>query len=188
MFLLSGDGYVEELLELPQGCQGSFCDSRGKMGFLSRSRNGKGPHLSLRGESPGFSSSCGWKLRIPLELHLGHQGPTRITSGKSVFHVRCERLLRFFSSGCSGRGPHLELRLESQVSSPVLDLRFLRVPLAFSQGSQSSSPWRHGSLLPSRAGKALSGFLASCHRDRWLFLEVPPGFHNCHRVLSPSSG
>ena len=55
MFLSSGDGYVGELLELPQGCQGPFRGSRGKIGFLSRCLSPKGPHLALRRESPGFS-------------------------------------------------------------------------------------------------------------------------------------
>ena len=41
--------------ELPQGCQGPFRCSRGKVGFFSRCHSGKGPHLALRGESPGFS-------------------------------------------------------------------------------------------------------------------------------------
>ena len=54
-FLLSGDGYVGELLELHQGCQGPFQGSKRKVGFLSLPRRGKGPHLALRGDSPGFS-------------------------------------------------------------------------------------------------------------------------------------
>ena len=52
--LLSGDGYVGELLVLPKGGQVPFRGSRGKVGFLSRLCCGKGPHLALRGESPGF--------------------------------------------------------------------------------------------------------------------------------------
>ena len=36
VFLLSGHGYVGELLELPKGCQVPFRGSRGKVGFLSR--------------------------------------------------------------------------------------------------------------------------------------------------------
>ena len=55
VFLSSGDRYVGTLLELHQGCQGPFRGSRGKIGFLSRHRSGKGPHLALTGESPGFS-------------------------------------------------------------------------------------------------------------------------------------
>ena len=55
MFLSSRDGNVRELLELYQGCQGPFQAARGKVGFLSRHCSRKGPHLALRGESPGFS-------------------------------------------------------------------------------------------------------------------------------------
>ena len=54
-FLASGDRYVGELLEMPQGFQGPFRGSRGKVVFLSGRCGGKGPHLELRGESPGFS-------------------------------------------------------------------------------------------------------------------------------------
>ena len=158
------------------------------MGFLSRSCNGKGPHLSLRGESPSFSRVAAGNMGFLLSYEWDLRDPL-VLPQESLFSMCVARgLLRFFSSGCSSRGPHLELRPESQVSSPVLDLRVLRVPLMFSQGSQSSSPWRHESLLPSRARKAVSGFLVSCHRDRWLSLKLPPGFHNCHRVLSQSSG
>ena len=55
VFFPSGDGYLGELLELHQGCQGPFQAARGKVGFLSRHCSGKGPHLALRGESPVFS-------------------------------------------------------------------------------------------------------------------------------------
>ena len=54
MFLSSGDGYVGELVELPQGCQGPFRGSRRKVGFLLRCRSGKGSHLTLMEESHGF--------------------------------------------------------------------------------------------------------------------------------------
>ena len=62
VFLSSGHGYAGELLELPQVCQGPFQGSRGKVGFLSRCRSGKGPHLALRGESPGFPRVAGTNL------------------------------------------------------------------------------------------------------------------------------
>ena len=55
VFLSSADGDVRELLEVPQGCQGPFQGSGGKVGFLSRHDSGKGPQIALRGESPGFS-------------------------------------------------------------------------------------------------------------------------------------
>ena len=44
-----------KLLELHEVCQVPFGVSRGNMGFLSRRCSGKGSHLTLRGESPGFS-------------------------------------------------------------------------------------------------------------------------------------
>ena len=55
MFLLRAGGDIGELLELPQGCQGPFRGSGGKVRFLSRRLIGKGPQLAWRGESPGFS-------------------------------------------------------------------------------------------------------------------------------------
>ena len=77
MFLSSGHGYVGELLELPK-VQVPFRGSRGKVGLLLRHCSGKGPHLALRRESPGFSrvaagnlgflSSCDGGLGDPLML------------------------------------------------------------------------------------------------------------------------
>ena len=58
----SGGGYFWEILELNQGCQGPFWGSREKMGFLSRHRRGKGPHLEKRGESPAFSVVASEKM------------------------------------------------------------------------------------------------------------------------------
>ena len=85
MFLSSGDGYVRELLELPKGCQVPLRGSRGNVGFLSRLCSGKGPHLALRGESPGFSRvaagnlgfllSCDGELRDPLVLPQESHSP-----------------------------------------------------------------------------------------------------------------
>ena len=45
---------VGVLLELPQGCQGPFQVSRGKVGFLSRHCSGKGHDLALMGELLDF--------------------------------------------------------------------------------------------------------------------------------------
>ena len=58
----SGDGYVGDILELPQGCEGPFQGSRVKVGFLSRRHSRKRPHLALRGESPGFPRVAGTNL------------------------------------------------------------------------------------------------------------------------------
>ena len=120
MFLSSGDGDVVKLLELPQGCQGPFRGSRRKVGILSRCHSGKGPHLALRGESPGFSqvatanvgflSSYDEEVRDPLMWPQECPAFMRVAWGHSGF----------LSSRCWALGPHLELRPEPQVSSLVL--------------------------------------------------------------------
>ena len=120
MFLSSGKGYVRELLELHQGCQGPFRGARVKVGFLSRCHNRKGPHLTLSVESPGFSrvasgilgflSSYDGDLREVLVLPQESQVSMWVVRGNS----------RFLSSWCGGLGDHLELRLEPKGSSPVL--------------------------------------------------------------------
>ena len=109
VFLSSGDGYVGEFLELPQGCQGPFRGSRGMVGFLSRRHSRKWPHLTLRGESPAF-----------LELRQETWGPSRVTMGTSGTRSCCLRKVQSPSHHCRGHCPQLELLPKPQVSSPVL--------------------------------------------------------------------
>ena len=129
MFLSSVDRYAGEFLELPQGCQGPFLGSRGKMGFLSRHRSGIGPHLAWRGESlffpqvvagnMGFISSYDgdlrdmlvWPQESPVSLPslpgpLSSTGAVAKTSG-------------FFSSADMDLGVPLEFPQGSQALSPV---------------------------------------------------------------------
>ena len=160
MFLLRADGDVGELLVLPPGCQGPFRNSGGNLGFLSRRHSGKVLQLAWSGEFPGFSqvvaansgflSSYNRDIRDPLVGPQGVPVSTRVVRGPLVF----------LCSHCWGRGPHLELRPEPQGSSPGLTLisgylwgvhRVVRPRLM----------WSHASLLSSRAGKAVSGFLSS---------------------------
>ena len=157
---MSADGYVGELLELPQGCQVPFRCSRGKVGFLSRRRSRKGPHLALRGESPVFFSSCGRKLGVPLKLQWRPHGPAHVASGKSSLHVSSEGPLNFLSNRCWNLGPHLELRLKPQCSSPLLTWisEFL---CSFNRGVRPRLMWRHASPLSSRPVTVVSGFLSS---------------------------
>ena len=137
VFLWSGDGYVGELRELPQGCQGPFRGFRGKEGFLSRSHRGKGHHIALRGESPGFPrvaeanlgslTSHDGDLREPLvgapamsSLHASLEGPLGIPL-PSLPGLRS-------SSG-------VEAGTSGFLSRANMDLG---VPLGFPQGSQAS--------------------------------------------------
>ena len=58
----------------------------------------------------GFLSSCDRDLREPLILPQGSQASFQVARGTTGF----------FSSGCWGIWPHLELRQETRGSSPVV--------------------------------------------------------------------
>ena len=146
VFCSSGNGYVGQLLELPQGCQGPFRCSRENVGFLSRRHSGEGPHLTLRGKSPGcsrvvagnlgFLSSYDGDLRYTFLLPQENQFSMLVGKGISLF-LFCQ---------CQGLGPHLELRSEPQGSSPGLAwiLGFL---WSFNKAVSPRLMWRHASLL-----------------------------------------
>ena len=120
VFLSSGVGYVAELLELPQGCQRPFQGSRVNVGFLSRHHSEKGPHLTLRGESSGFSRVTAGKLGF-LSSNDGDLRDPLMWPQESPVSLRVATgLSGFLSSRCQVLGPHLELRLEPQGSSLVL--------------------------------------------------------------------
>ena len=159
MFLLRANGNVGELLELPQECQEAFRAKRGKVGFLSRRHSGKGPHLTLKGESPGISRVAAGNS-VPLELCWGSQGPAHGASGKSSLQVSCERPtgipLQSLPGPRSSSG--VEAGTSGFLSSADMDFG---VPLEFQQWSQSSSRVRHASALSSPARKAVSCFLSS---------------------------
>ena len=134
-----------------------------------------------------FFSSCSMNLGVPLGLRRGSQGPARVASGKSSLYARCEGPLRIPLQSVLGLCPHLELRPEPQGSSPVLTWisGFL---WSFNRVVRPHLMWRHASPLSSRAGKTVSGFLSSSHRDWWLSLKVPQHSHICHRVSDRSLG
>ena len=120
MFLSSEEGYVRELLELHQGCQGHFQDARVKVGFLLRRHNRKGPHLTLSVESPGFSRVASGILGF-LSSYDGDLREVLVLPQESQVSMRVARgLSRYLSRWCSGLYLHLEVRLEPQGSSPVL--------------------------------------------------------------------
>ena len=175
----------QELLELPKQCQVPFQGSRGKVEFLSSRCSGKGPNLALMGESPRFSRVASGRLEFLLSCDRDLRDPFMLPWEIQVSIPVTRRLSGFLSSRCRGIGPHLELRLEPQGSSPVLTWvsGFL---WSFNRGVRPRLVWRHGTLLPSRGVKGLSGFLlsSSWHRDLRLFLEVPRGCHISLRALS----
>ena len=110
----------------------------------------------VEGRISWLFSSCG---NVPLELQRGPQGPAHGASGRSVSTQVVRGPSVLLCIRCRGQGPHLELRLEPQVSFPELTWisgflwgfhRGVRLPLVCS----------HGSPLSSRARNVVSGFLS----------------------------
>ena len=163
---------------MPQGCQGPFQGSKGKMGFLLRPHGGKGPHLALRGESPGFSRVAAGNL----EFLLSYKGNVRyplLWPQESPVSLRVERdLSGFLSSRCQGHGPHLELRPEPQGSSPV--------PTWIS-GSSGVSAGESGLVSCGDMQVCFSLELekqcqASCRVD----IRISGFLSRCHRAVTPA--
>ena len=158
------------------------------MGFLSRCLSGKRPPLALWGASPGFSRVAAATLG-PSQVTTRTSGTRACQPQERPVSMRDARgLSGFLCSRCQGRGPHLELRPESPVSSPVptgswgssgisteeSDLvscgdMHVRSPLKLEKQCQSSC----------RVDIGIGGFISRCHRAVC---------HTRHRVLSLSSG
>ena len=122
--------------------------------------SGKGPHLALRGESPGFSrvaaANLGFLSMYDGKLSDPHMWPQECPVSMRVVSVLSE----FLCSRWRGRGPHLKLRLEPQGSSSMLT--WISVFLwSFNRGVKPLFMWRHSSPLSSRAVKVASCFLSS---------------------------
>jgi len=94
--------------------------------------------------------SCNGELRELLMVPMGGQKSFRVVRG----------LLGFLWGQCNGRGSHLQLRQEPQVSSPVLTW-ISGCVCSFKQGVRSQLMLGHGTLLSSRAVKEVSGLQSS---------------------------
>ena len=116
------------------------------VGFLSRRHNGKGPHLTLRGESPDFSQVVAGNLGFLLSYD-GDLRDSLVLPQESQVSMLVRGFSVFLSSCCRVLGPHLELRLEPQVSSPVLT-GISGISVEFQQGRKAlSSAQTHKSAL-----------------------------------------
>ena len=116
------------------------------MGFLLRCRRGKGPHLSLNGESPGSPRLAARNLGF-LSGYDRDLKNSLVWPPESPVSMRVAMALSgFLCSRCQGRGPHLKLRPEPQCSSPVLTWisRFL---WSFHRGIWPRLVWRHARPL-----------------------------------------
>ena len=159
MFLSSGGRYIREILELPQGWQGPFKAQEGRCDY-SRDAQQKRASSGVEGRISWFFSSCTRKLEVPLELRCGPQGPDCVASVKPVSIRVVRGLSEFLSNRCWVLCPHLELRPEPLVSSPVLT-RISGFLWSFHRGVRPRLVWRHSSTLSTRAVTIVSGFLSS---------------------------
>ena len=156
VFLSSADGDIGELLELPQGSQGPFQGSEEKVGFLSRLHSGKGPQLVLRGESPDLSRVARGCFRVM----MGTSRTRSWGSGRSSLHMSHDGRLGIPLQSLLGprSSSGVEARTSGFLSMANMDLRFL---WGVHTGVSPHILWSQASLLYSRAGKAVSGFLSS---------------------------
>ena len=103
-----------------EGVKDPFESQEGRWDISQYAHSRKGPHLMLRGESPGFSQvtagnlvflmSYDGDLRDPLVWPQDRPGSMQVARGLSVF----------LSSQCRVLIPHLESRQETELSRPVL--------------------------------------------------------------------
>ena len=84
----------------------------------------------IEGRISWFLSSCGRKLRVPIELCQGLQGFARVASGKSSLHASCEEPLGIPLQSVSDPRPSSGAKAGSSgfLSSADMDLR---VPMEF---------------------------------------------------------
>ena len=138
----------------------------GGSGLISHGRGTLHVFLELRSEV-WVPSSCHRELREPFILLLGSQESVRVVKGLSGF----------LSSWCRGLGPHLELRWETQGSSPAL---------TGNSGFLWRFHWgvRHHLML----GMALRFPLEvekGCHASCGVEVGILGYFWSRHRALSP---
>ena len=171
-FLSSGDGYVGELLELQQGCEGPFgssevrCDQHRdasvEMGLISPGGENLLDVLEL---GQVLSTSMGTTGTLSGGLRKG-QFPCELLGGLSEFLSRRCRCLR----------PCVESVPEPEDSTPV-QTWILGYFCSLPSGVSPRLEWGHARALSSRAVAAVSRFPSRGSRDQGLSLEAfPRGF------------
>ena len=85
----SGDGYVGELLSGIKRIR-TFSRLKRQGGISFKMLQGKRALSRTEERIYWFFLGCGRILRVPLELRLVSQGPTRVASGKSSLHASCQ--------------------------------------------------------------------------------------------------
>ena len=119
VFLLRGDGYVGELLELHQSVKDPF-EAQREGGMSLEKPQCKSTSSRVESTISRFSRAAAGKLGF-LSSYNGEFWDPLMWPQESPVSMRVGRgLLRFLSNRSQVLGPYLELSPEPQVSSPVL--------------------------------------------------------------------
>ena len=128
------------------------------------------------GSKPWVPSTWVGDLKELLRVPMRSQGYCEVGRGLSGLHW----------VWCNGRGPHLELRRESQGSSPFLT----SITGSLQSWNRRVSPrhvLRNGTPLSSRVVHGVTGHLSSCIWNLWVFLDDATGMSVPHRVMTSST-
>ena len=169
MFLSSCDRNFGVPTEFQQESQASSLGRHGTLLSSSLERKLRIPLELKQGNKPSsgdeqgilcFFMSCSRKIGFPLELPWGPQENSCVASGKSGILSSWRGTSQFLSSRCRGLGPHLEARLETTGTSPVMTgiLGFLS---SFKRGVRLHFMLRHGTTSSYRVVQGVSGLLSS---------------------------
>ena len=148
------------------------------MGFVSRRQNGKGPHLSLRGDSPDFSRIALANLGSLSSYDGDLRDPLVGASGTSSLHASCEgppRIPLYLLPGLRSSSG-VEARTFSFLSSVEKDLG---VPLGFPQGLR---PHFYGDMHVCSPLEQEKKYQASCRVD----IGIGGFLSRCHRAVTPA--
>ena len=141
--------YLSGLPKLHKGCQIHFCVSRGNLVFLSRHYSGKGPHLALRGKSPGFSRVAAGSLGFLSSCKRDLMDLLVLPRRSQVFFHVARGTSGILSSHRRGIGLCLEFCWSTQCSCPAA-MGISGFLSRFNKGVRPRLVLRHGTRLSSR--------------------------------------
>ena len=158
-FLSRYQGELREPLVLPQGSQVSIRVASVSAGVLWIHGRGIRPQFAWKWKSQIVSRVLAGSMGS-LELPQRPEGASHVVSARSGILSSCEGTSGILSSWCGRLGLHLLLRWENQGSFPALTGIFGSL-WRFHWGVRRHLVLGHGTPLPSRGGKGVSGLLSS---------------------------
>ena len=158
-FLSRYHGELRQPLVLPQGSQVSFQVARVSTGVLWSHGRGIRPQFTWKRDSQAVSRAAAGSVGS-LEFPRRPERASHVVSGKSGILLSCEGPLGIPLELVQATTLHLELRRYTQGSSPALT-GISRSLWRFHWGVRCLFLLGHGTPLPARIGKGVSGHLSS---------------------------